>query len=79
MHGLKTHKNNFLSMLGSLRELEFSFMGQLRMLLVTRTHSMIPMEPSHIPVAPPLLAECQKMPGSYRGKDNQGWERPACR
>lgn len=47
------------SMLGSLRELDLSFMGQLRMLLVTRTQSMVPMESSQIPVAPPLLAKCQ--------------------
>lgn len=35
------------------------------------------MELSPIPVSPPLLAECQKMPRSYGSKDRQGWEWPA--
>lgn len=64
-----------LAMLDSLRALEFSLMGQLRMLLVTGTHGMsVLMDSPHIPAVPPLLAKCQKMPGSYRGKDNRGWE-----
>lgn len=47
------------SMLGSPRELGLSFVGQLRMLLVTGTHSVAPVEPSPMPVSPPLLAVSQ--------------------
>lgn len=56
------------------------FMVQLRMLLVTGTHSIVPVEPSPIPVSPPLLAVSKKCQGVIEaktardGSDQQGTE-----